>query len=56
MGKLDSLEAMELLKKELDFLELEDRLEMVQLAALEADAQRCNGSCRGATETVSEQS
>ena len=28
-----------------DFLELEDRLEMVQLAALEADENRCNGRC-----------
>lgn len=39
------LEALELLKKELDFIELEDRLEMVQLAALESDDKRCNGRC-----------
>jgi hypothetical protein len=45
MKKLDSLEAVELLKKELDFLELEDRLEMVHLAAIDADEKRCNGRC-----------
>ena len=31
------------LKEDLHFEELEDRLEMVHLAA--ADTQRCNGSC-----------
>ncbi|MBN9313464.1 MAG: hypothetical protein J0I53_10485 [Chryseobacterium sp.] len=45
MEKLETLEALDTLKNELDFLELEDRLEMVQLAALEADEKRCNGRC-----------
>ncbi len=45
MEKLESLDALDTLKNELDFLELEDRLEMVQLAALEADEKRCNGRC-----------
>lgn len=42
---LESLESLDALKNELDFIELEDRLEMVQLAALEADDKRCNGKC-----------
>ena len=33
------------LKAELDFIELEDRLEMVQLATLTAEGSRCNGRC-----------
>lgn len=55
MNKLNSAEATELLKKELDFVELEDRLEMVQLAALDADEKRCNGRCDDAGEQEAEQ-
>jgi hypothetical protein len=34
---------MEDLKKELDFVQLEERLEMVQVAASAADSQVCHG-------------
>jgi hypothetical protein len=42
---IEKLEATELeaLKNDIEFTELEDRLEMVQAAA--ADEKRCNGSC-----------
>lgn len=51
MNDSSTLRSSELLKKELDFLELEDRFEMVQLAALDADEKRCNGRCDDAPAT-----
>ena len=45
--KLDSkqLPQLDALQTELDCVELEERLEMVQLAALAADGNRCNMRC-----------